>query len=927
MELKPLKSFVGQVARIVDWKWHFSKATQILMMRLWLRFDEKHKFVVDVYSEHEPYMYIWTKDKKRFLKQVGREGRVLIKRAEQVKNFNFDGYRVFVNIPSDVATLKSFFAICKICNKVKHVSIESKRAFCKCGSTVHRVLDIYFPSSDVVYEKRWAVDKKIRTFVVLVSVDPNRVKRLDFDPNNPNLSLPALKRLYWDIETKGLDPTKLSALITACSFALNAKKVGFMGIKIKGKSSQENEGFKFPNEGNLIGSMWKRIQTCDELLGFNSDSFDWPYLVERADLWKNKSNKFPYVPENPLGFSRVDIQHEWIAMRRLTRRTTPYTSLNDVLKAEGLGSKVDIGESNPEKIRKLEPQKFKKYTRKDSQVLPLIAKKTGVIDTLERRATKQGVPIKNALKTYYGLDTYILREVERMGDITAPSARHIDQLNQEARRYMQDGTLHPEIYAMWMSLRKFPGAYVWEPEVGMHNVIAICDFVSLYNRIMQTFNISFETVAPVDMVDYDIIRRNKQVIKVPKPSDKVLVSPRPLSYDSAKMKRTLYFDAPFHIAFRKDRRGVVPYCLEDNEKSREAAQLKMYSFEKDSTDYNKYDGVQRTEKGFILSYYGVMGLIYGRYFDLRTASAVTLAGQALIIASAEEIEGPISDKLVAEGLIMGPLKIVYGDTDSVFIKMLVRNYEMAMDVSRRINELLIDFYVRYLDKLGVPRKWQVIEMKIEKILAPIVFPRGASKRDPKKRYFGLIIAEEGLNEKGEKDIVRTYIEKITDYREIMDKIYDTGLETKKSNYCKFAKEVQKEVQALICLRKKLDEIEDHLIVRLDEMRTGKYDSDLVIGTKITQPLSSYQMSIPHVRAAEKAKDKGAVIYPGDVQLFVYAGQDVEPVMRTGSDELIVPENINYRYYEETQIKKPINRMLDAVFLSQVEPTSTLQEWM
>jgi DNA polymerase elongation subunit (family B) len=525
------------------------------MIKLWLRFDEKNKFVAEFYTEHEPYMHVWKKDKQRFFKQIGREGRNLIIKGKRIKNFNFDGYRVFVTAPGDVATLKSFFAKCELCNRVKHVSIESKRAFCNCGSDKHRLLDIYFPESDVVYEKRWSVDREIRTFVILTSVNPNRVEKLEYDPNDPNLNLPELKRLFYDLETKTLDPKEEAAMITALSLALSANRVGFMGLKIDGKSEAENKGFNHTHEGSMISSVWNKIQDCDELIGFNSDSFDWPYLYDRAQYWRSIDNKYPYIPEEPFGFSRVDIQTEWINMRRLTRRTTPFTSLNSVLQEEGLGSKINIGEENPEKIRKKYPQLFRKYTKKDSQVLPMIADKTGIIDTLERRTTKQGIPVKHGLSTYYGIDTYILREIKKIGDIIAPSARHIDQLKKEGQAYVNNGTLHPEIFNMWVELKKFPGAKVLDPEVGIHDVVAICDFRSLYNTIMQAFNISFDTVAPPEMVEYDLIHKGSQIIKSPKPSDKVLVSPRPLTYEPPKLKRKLYFDTPNHMAFRKDRRG------------------------------------------------------------------------------------------------------------------------------------------------------------------------------------------------------------------------------------------------------------------------------------------------------------------------------------------------------------------------------------
>ena len=182
--IKPIEDFVGKIARVVDWKYYFSKASNNLYMKLSLRFDDENKFTISCLADHIPYMYVFREDKRRFLKQIGREGRSLILKAKPIKKENFIGYKVFVKQPPDVATLKSFFAMCKDCNKPKHVSIESKRAYCNCGSTEHRLVDIYFPESDVVYEKRWAVDRGVRSFVVLVSIKPYRVKALEYDPND-----------------------------------------------------------------------------------------------------------------------------------------------------------------------------------------------------------------------------------------------------------------------------------------------------------------------------------------------------------------------------------------------------------------------------------------------------------------------------------------------------------------------------------------------------------------------------------------------------------------------------------------------------------------------------------------------------------------------------------------------------------------------
>jgi len=179
----------------------------------------------------------------------------------------------------------------------------------------------------------------------------------------------------------------------------------------------------------------------------------------------------------------------------------------------------------------------------------------------------------------------------------------------------------------------FEGAYVKDPQVGVHNYIASFDLNSLYPHLMMQYNISPETI--VEVKDYDANMR--QMISDGVNVEKMLTK----EVDTSKMQGVTI--TPNGQFFRTDKQGFLPKMLEEMYEDRKKFKKMMISakqeYEKE-TDANKkyelkkkiarYDNLQLAKKVSLNSAYGAMGSQYFRFYDLRLALGVTSAGQLSI---------------------------------------------------------------------------------------------------------------------------------------------------------------------------------------------------------------------------------------------------------------------------------------------------------
>jgi DNA polymerase elongation subunit (family B) len=215
---------------------------------------------------------------------------------------------------------------------------------------------------------------------------------------------------------------------------------------------------------------------------------------------------------------------------------------------------------------------------------------------------------------------------------------------------------------------RFEGAYVKEPQIGMHNWVASFDLNSLYPHLMMQYNISPETL--IDPKDYDqemfdIISRGVTVEKLLN---------KEINTDSLSGV-TLTPNGQF---FRTDKQGFLPKMLEDMYEDRKKFKKMMlqakqeYENEKDAGKkveikkrIARYDNLQLAKKVSLNSAYGAMGSQYFRFFDLRQALAVTMAGQLSIRWIENRLNQYMNSLLKTDGVDY----VIASDTDSIYLRL------------------------------------------------------------------------------------------------------------------------------------------------------------------------------------------------------------------------------------------------------------------
>jgi DNA polymerase elongation subunit (family B) len=214
----------------------------------------------------------------------------------------------------------------------------------------------------------------------------------------------------------------------------------------------------------------------------------------------------------------------------------------------------------------------------------------------------------------------------------------------------------------------FEGAYVKDPQVGMHHWVASFDLDSLYPHLMMQYNVSPETL--IEPSDYSDDMR--EVISSGVSVEKMLYK----QVDTSKLNNvTLTPNGQF---FRTDFQGFLPKMLEemyeDRKKFKKLMLVAKQDYENETDDSKKYEiekriarynNLQLAKKVGLNSAYGAMGSQYFRFYDLRQALAVTSSGQLSI----RWIENKINQYM---NKILGTDNkdyVIASDTDSIYLRL------------------------------------------------------------------------------------------------------------------------------------------------------------------------------------------------------------------------------------------------------------------
>jgi DNA polymerase elongation subunit (family B) len=215
----------------------------------------------------------------------------------------------------------------------------------------------------------------------------------------------------------------------------------------------------------------------------------------------------------------------------------------------------------------------------------------------------------------------------------------------------------------------FEGAYVKDPQVGMHDWVASFDLNSLYPHLLIQYNISPETL--VEPVNYTppMMHVLAQGVSV----DKLLE--KKIKIKECEMKNATV--TPNGQIFRTDIQGFLPRMMEELYEDRKKFKKLMLKYKQEyenesnpekKNEINKlvarYNNLQLAKKLSLNSAYGVLGSQYFRFYDIRLALAVTQAGQLSIRWIESKLNGYLNNLLKTNDDY-----VIASDTDSIYLKL------------------------------------------------------------------------------------------------------------------------------------------------------------------------------------------------------------------------------------------------------------------
>jgi len=198
---------------------------------------------------------------------------------------------------------------------------------------------------------------------------------------------------------------------------------------------------------------------------------------------------------------------------------------------------------------------------------------------------------------------------------------------------------------------KYEGAYVKEPQTGLHNWVMSFDLNSLYPHLIMQYNISPETMSKESNGEVNVERMLNKSVEIP--TDGYTTTPNGARF---KIDEQGFFPALMQ-KFYTDRVKFKKWTLDAKQKYEDTKDKKYLN------DISKYNNIQMARKIALNSAYGAIGNQYFRYYDTRMATAITLGGQLSI----RWIENKVNEYL--NNILQTDDKdyVIASDTDSIYV--------------------------------------------------------------------------------------------------------------------------------------------------------------------------------------------------------------------------------------------------------------------
>ena len=556
----------------------------------------------------------------------------------------------------------------------------------------------------------------------------------------------------------------------------------------------------------------------DIVTGWNTEFFDIPYLCNRmkqlfGEDFLKKLSPWGKVIEREL--YKMGRQHQTYNIqgvahldyfdlyRKFTYSAQESYRLDHIAKVE-LGEQKD---GNPfDTFREWytkDYQSFIEYNIQDVELVDKLEDKMRLIELCLTMAYEAKVNYTDVLGTVRYWDILIYNHL-RAKNVVIPQKKDHEKVEQ------------------------FEGAYVKDPQVGMHKWVMSFDLNSLYPHLIMQYNISPETLVNSGA---DI---EKELV------NKIL--------DGKVKNDTKHCMTPNGAFFRKDVKGFLPELMENMYNDRVKYKKLMleaqqeYENTKNKSllkDISRFNNIQMAKKISLNSAYGAIGNNWFRYFDLLVATAITTSGQLSIRWIEKSLNIYLNKILETDNLDY----VIASDTDSVYItfdKLVDKLFPKGGSTEKIVN---------FLDKIANEKLEPFIDKSYQHLA------REMNAYDQKMVMAREVIADKGIWTAKKRYILNVWDSEGVRYKEPKMKIM--GVEAVKSSTPAACREKIKEALPIIMNgdEKSLNEfIQDF---REDFM---KLDPELIAYPRSCNGVQKFRGESQLFKSGAPIHVKGAILY-------------------------------------------------------------------
>jgi DNA polymerase I len=645
-----------------------------------------------------------------------------------------------------------------------------------------------------------------------------------------------LRTLALDIEcvplARGGVPEAVKDPIVLISLVFSEPYKGAESMVLGTRATEGVDSFE--SEAEMLEGFLRIVEEYDPdiLTGYNINNFDLPYMLERMAANRVKP-LLGRCRQKPATARKVMSRHRATIPGRVCvdsfeivkkDYSLPMYRLEHVARALLKEKKDDVRHSEIESLYRGSDEGYRKlaeYCRKDSYLAMWLVQRLNLVEKYVALSKVSGTLLQDALDS---------GETSRIDNFL------LKEFNRNGYVMPNKPDAGKVGQREGLARKELKGGFVLEPEKGLQDNVVVLDFLSMYPSIIRTYNI-----CPTTLV------RGKA-------AEGAIETPLGARFVPPGVKK-----------------GIIPGILESLMENRARAKKKLRAA-KTAEKKKLYHSQQYAFKIMMNAFYGHMGYARARVYDLEIASAITACGRDII----KRTKGIIEDE-------MG-YRVVYGDTDSVMVKMKETDLEQIRVKGQEIADRVTG---------TLPGQMELQFEKVFRRFLPLT----------KKRYMAW--AFEWTGDGWE------------------DRLVMKGIETVRRDWCELVGDTTRNIIDIILKKDDVKEAVRCFRCVVQDLVKRKIDMQKLVVTKtMTKQVKSYAGVQPHIELVKKIRGRDPAEAPGIGDRIGYVivkgtgllskrAEDPAYVVRNGLE-------LDSGYYIENQLLPPVERIFGALGISKSE---------